>query len=98
MIFGLVEKFYVEKTGVIPDLTTTTFFAVLAVVLPYMAGAATTRYAGGMVRLKRVISGTVAGALMGVFYAIFWSAIIPPPTSFVDFLTGQKTQLLFYTF
>ena len=35
-----------------------------------MGGAVTARYAGGMVRLKRVISGTITGALMGVFYAI----------------------------
>ena len=67
VLFGLVERIYLDKTGQLPGLKTIWY---LVIVLPYLAGALTTFYAGGMARLKRVISATAAGALTGLFYAI----------------------------
>jgi len=67
VVFGLAERVYFDKIGLLPDLKD---IWLLAIILPYIAGDTATRYAGGMVRLKRVISGTITGALMGVFYAI----------------------------
>ena len=84
VFFGLAERYHVQRYGEIPSLRDIWLFAI---VLPYMAGALTTRYAGGMVRLKRAISATAAGALMGIFYAII--TIFTAQSQNIELTVGQ---------
>jgi ABC-type Co2+ transport system permease subunit len=67
VLFGLAEVIYFDKTGHLPRLRNIWY---LVIILPYLAGAATTLLAGGMVRWKRIISATISGVLTGGFYAI----------------------------
>lgn len=67
VLFGLAEVIYFDKTGHLPRLRNIWY---LVIILPYLAGSATTLLAGGMVRWKRIISATISGVLTGGFYAI----------------------------
>ena len=67
ILFGLAEVIYFDKTGDLPRLRNIWY---LVIILPYLAGAGTTLFAGGTLRLKRIVSATISGVLTGVFYAI----------------------------
>jgi hypothetical protein len=64
-IFGLVDYFYLWKSGAVPGLKE---MWVPAVLVPLLCGAAVTLGAGGASLPKRIIGAALCGGMVGILY------------------------------
>ena len=72
-LLAMAHSGYYAKTGILPDADNKWFIKPLfwlVFLVPAIAGAVITRYAGGLSRVKRICSSAVCGLSIGILYSL----------------------------